>query len=69
MTAPWAGSIIATIMCAGSIATMVWRAGRRDGKVDQILEQLTAVAQDREQRIRDLQRDQWPARRAPGRHR
>jgi hypothetical protein len=52
VSAAWAGSVAAMVMCAGAVGGLLWRAGRRDGKVDQILEQLTKTAEDHEQRLR-----------------
>jgi hypothetical protein len=52
MGAAWAGSIAAMIMCAGAVAGLVWRTGRRDGKVDQILENHEKTLTDHEQRLR-----------------
>jgi len=46
--AAWAGSIAAVIMCAGSLGVLLVRIGRREGKVDQILEQLAEWQQDHE---------------------
>jgi hypothetical protein len=52
VTAAWAGSIAAMIMSVGAIGGLLWRAGRRDGKVDAAIEQLTSIAKDHEERLR-----------------
>lgn len=50
--AAWAGSIVAMLTCAGMCAGVFWRLGRREGKVDEILDELKAARQDHEQRLR-----------------
>lgn len=56
MSAAWAAVMVAIAIWAGGTAGWIWRAGRREGKIDVILQQLTQMAADHENRIRDLQR-------------
>jgi hypothetical protein len=55
MTAAWAATWAAIGTIAGTSGGWLWRAGRREGKIDQILGQLTALAADHETRIRHLE--------------
>jgi hypothetical protein len=56
VSAAWAGVIAAFGMLAGVVAGGLWRGGRRDGKVDAVLEHLTAMAADHETRLRLVER-------------
>jgi hypothetical protein len=62
----WAAAIIATCMMLGSFAAILWRGGKRDGRIDAVLEQLTRIAGDHETRLRNVER--WtPQHRRTGR--
>jgi hypothetical protein len=52
MTAAWFSSIAAVVMCAGGIGGLIWRAGRRDGKIDEILDRHDKKLDDHENRLR-----------------
>ena len=56
MSSAWAGVLVAALMMAAALAGWVFRAGRRDGKLDAILERLTDVSEDHEGRIRTLEK-------------
>lgn len=58
-----AGLLVAVIGTLITIAAIVWRDGRRDGRVDAVLERLTHIAEDHEIRLRAVER------RRPGSHR
>jgi len=50
-----AEALAAWTAVAGTLATcggVLWRSGRRDGKIDQVLEQLTELTKDHEARLR-----------------
>ena len=64
MSSGWAAVLVALVMMAGTGATVIWRDGRRDGRVDAVLERLTDLAEDHEGRIRGLE----SPRRREGRH-
>lgn len=55
MTASWAAVAVAGLMMGGGLLTALWRGGRRDGKLDQLLEELTALGKDHEVRLRVLE--------------
>lgn len=55
MSAAWAGSIVAMVMCAITVGGLLYKSGRREGKVDELLEQLTDIAKDHEKRLRALE--------------
>ena len=57
----WAAVLVGMAGLLGMIAGRLLSLGRREGRVDAILERLTAMAQDHEGRIRVLERP--PARR------
>ena len=40
---------------AGSCAGVLWHGGRREGRVDTVLEQLTAIIADHETRLRNIE--------------
>lgn len=50
--AAWVGSIAAVLMSFLAMGTVLWRAGQRDGKLDQLLEQLVNTSNDHEARLR-----------------
>jgi len=56
MGASWAAVVVGAAMFSGTVTGWVWRAARREGKVDAILAQLTAITADHEARLRDLSR-------------
>lgn len=62
MSASWAAVLVALGMLAGTLAALLWRGGRRDGRVDAVLERLAEIADDHEDRIRGLEH-------RPARHR
>ena len=64
MTSGWAAVLVALVMMTGTVAAVIWRGGRRDGRVDAVLERLTDLAEDHEGRIRTLE----SPRRREGRH-
>jgi hypothetical protein len=53
MTASWAEAIVAAIVATASGAYALARMAWRRGKLDAILEQLTAIAADHEKRLRE----------------
>jgi hypothetical protein len=55
VSAAWAGSVIAMVTCVLAIAGLVYKAGRREGKLDEVLERLTDIADDHEDRLRALE--------------
>lgn len=55
MTASWAAVLISAAVAAISVAAMVYRGGRRDGKIDAILGRLVELGEDHELRIRDIE--------------
>jgi hypothetical protein len=54
MSPAW-GLVLTGIMTALAVAGLIWRDGRRDGRTDTILERLTAIAEDHETRLRDVE--------------
>ena len=64
MTSGWAAVLVAAAMMGGTVIAVIWRGGRRDGRVDAVLERLTDLAEDHETRIRGLENP----RRREGRH-
>ena len=52
MTASWASVLIAAIALLASLIALVWRDGRRDGRTDAVLERLTDIIEDHEDRLR-----------------
>ncbi len=65
MSAAWAtvlGALVALAGLLGVVGGRLWRGGRREGKVDQVLEDLTQLVGDHEDRIRLL--EHRPPRRA-----
>lgn len=56
MSASWAAVITAAVVALGSVAAVIWRGGRHEGKLDTVLERLADVAEDHEERIRDLEK-------------
>jgi hypothetical protein len=54
MTA-WIAVGITGLVAAASFARALWLGGRRDGKIDAILERLTEGHEDHETRIRGLE--------------
>jgi hypothetical protein len=54
MTA-WLAALIPAAALLGGISGTVWRGGRRDGKIDAVLEQLTDIAKDHEARLRAIE--------------
>lgn len=55
MNSAWAAVLVALFMMLLAIAGLVWRDGRRDGRLDAILEQLTKITGDHEDRIRAIE--------------
>jgi hypothetical protein len=56
MSAAWAAVLVAVVAACGSAATYIWRGGRREGRLDAILERLSGIAEDHESRIRAVER-------------
>jgi hypothetical protein len=56
MTAAWALAFAALTTLLGGCIGSLWRGGRREGKVDAVLEQLTRITADHENRIRAQER-------------
>lgn len=52
MSASWVSAIVAIVVMLGTAATVIWRAGRFEGRTTAILEQLASIAADHEDRIR-----------------
>jgi hypothetical protein len=50
--AAWAGVAVALLAVLLSAAAMLVRGARRDGRVDEVLERLTGLAEDHEARLR-----------------
>jgi len=63
MTAQWLATTIGASMAAAAAAAAIWRGGRRDGKIDAVLERLTSITEDHEDRLRVIEL------RPPRRHR
>lgn len=55
MNAAWISALVATTMALGVLAGALWRGGRRDGKIDAVLQQLTKLVEDHEARIRAVE--------------
>lgn len=64
MNAGWAAVIVSATGMAGLGAGVLVRGGRRDGKIDTILEQLTKISQDHEARLRIVEQIRAPQRRS-----
>lgn len=56
MSASWAGVAITALMLAATLIVWVWRDGQRQGRQDVILDRLTSIAEDHEDRIRTIER-------------
>lgn len=50
-----AGLLVAVFGLLVTIGAVIWRDGRRDGRIDTVLEQLTKIAVDHEDRIRSVE--------------
>jgi hypothetical protein len=67
MNASWAGAVVALIVALAGAARYFQNRGRREGKLDAILEHLATIAVDHEDRLRDLEKhpsgrpDAYPA--------
>lgn len=65
--AAWAGVGVAFLAILLSAGAMLVRGARRDGRVDEVLERLTGIAEDHEERLRLVEdrrlKGQPPARR------
>jgi hypothetical protein len=55
VTAAWALTAATAIMAGAGFIAAIRRGGRRDGKIDIILERLAELAADHENRIRELE--------------
>jgi hypothetical protein len=62
----WAAiaALAAAAAAVGSCAGVLWHGGRREGRVDAVLERLTQLGEDHEDRLRDVEHDVWARRRA-----
>jgi hypothetical protein len=67
MTAGWAGALVAIAVMAGTFAGILWRGGRRDGKIDAVLEELAKISVDHETRLRAVEHPPSPQHRRGGR--
>jgi hypothetical protein len=56
MTAAWLSAAVTALMALGAALGVIWRSGKRDGKLDALLEQLTRITDDHEWRLRQLER-------------
>lgn len=50
--AAWAGVVVALVAVLLSASAMLVRGAKRDGRVDEVLERLTSLAEDHEDRLR-----------------
>ena len=64
MNSGWAAALTAFAALIGTLAGVLIRSGRRDGKIDAVLEQLTRITQDHETRLRVVERYQPQHRRS-----
>jgi len=55
VSAAWAAVLISLIVALGAVGRELVSRGRRDGKIDACLDQLTRIAADHETRIRLLE--------------
>ena len=60
MTSGWAGALIALAALVGGLGGALWRGGRRDGKIDAVLEQLGRIVEDHEARLRIIEHIRAP---------
>lgn len=58
MLSGWVAAGIATLVAGASFLRMIWVGGRRDGKIDAILERLTDGQEDHEKRLRLIELSQ-----------
>lgn len=63
MTPVWASAAVAILVMTGTSIGLVFRAGRRDGKLDSAITQLAEIARDHEDRLRA--QEARPARHRP----
>lgn len=54
--AAWAGVAVSALLALVAVLAVIQRAATRDGKIDAVLEQLTELTADHEDRIRYLER-------------
>lgn len=66
MTAAWAAAGAALAMLAVTLGGVIARMFYREGKTDAVLERLTEIAEDHENRLRDIQAGAELARRQRG---
>ncbi|MHB1595401.1 MAG: hypothetical protein ACYCO9_16460 [Streptosporangiaceae bacterium] len=57
MPVAWTEAGTGLLLMFAAAAGALWRGGRRDGKIDAVLERLTDISSDHEKRIRDLEHD------------
>jgi hypothetical protein len=57
MSASWAAVIVAVVVAAAGLVAFLLREGQREGKLDAVLERLSLITADHENRIRDLERN------------
>lgn len=62
MLAAWVTAGVAVVAMISTVIGAMWRGARRDGKIDAVLEQLTAIAGDHETRIRAIEKPRHRAR-------
>lgn len=53
--AAWSAVLLSALLLAATLIGIVWRGGRRDGKLDAILDELRRIGADHEERIRALE--------------
>lgn len=56
ITSGWAGVFIALALMVGTFGGALWRGGRREGQLAEILENLQNIVRDHETRIREQER-------------
>ncbi|MHB1877556.1 MAG: hypothetical protein ACYCPF_22205, partial [Streptosporangiaceae bacterium] len=58
--AAWSAVLLSALLLTATLIGVVWRGGRRDGKLDAILEELRRIGVDHEERIRKLEQSGRP---------
>ncbi|MGH3275890.1 MAG: hypothetical protein ACRDNZ_16390 [Streptosporangiaceae bacterium] len=55
ISASWASVLAAVAVLAGALSARLWAAGRREGRIDAVLEKLTELTADLDERVRLLE--------------
>lgn len=55
MSASWAAVAVSASVALFSVAALIYRSGRREGKLDAVLADVAEILKDHEQRIRGLE--------------